>query len=87
MPFEIIWTKKAKKDLKLIDTHIARRIVDRVDDIGQQKEEMIFLEKVKEKDFFKFRVGSYRVFIDKFFATKKLVILHVRHRKNAYKNL
>ncbi len=46
MPFEIIWTKKAKKDLKLIDTHIARRIVDRVDDIGQQKEEMIFLEKV-----------------------------------------
>ncbi len=85
MPFEIIWTNKAKKDLKLIDAHIADRIIGRIDEIV--KEETVFLEKVKGQDFYKYRVGSYRVFIEKLPATRKLIILHVRHRKNAYKNL
>lgn len=86
MPFEIIWTKKAKKDLKLIDAHIANRIISKIDEMGKM-EETVFLEKVKGQDFYKYRVGRYRVFIEKLPAMRKLIIMHVRHRKNAYKNL
>ena len=85
MPFEIIWTSRARKDLKLIDKPIAERIFNKVQEL--EIKEAVFLEKVSGKDFFKFRVGKYRVFIDKFPATKKLVILHVIHRKKAYKNI
>lgn len=85
MPFEIIWTKRAKKDLKLIDKPIARRILEKIEGLGRQEE--IFLGKVKGKDFYKFRVGRYRAFIDKFPATHRLVIIHVRHRRSAYKNI
>ena len=85
MPFEVIWAKKAKNSLKALDKAAARRIVDKVESLAGR--ETVFLEKVKGKDFYKYRVGRYRVFIDKFPATKKLVVLLVRHRKKAYKNI
>lgn len=85
MAFEIIWTDRSKKDLKLIDKTIALRIIDKVDSLG--KLDVIFLEKVEGTDYCKFRVGQYRVLIEKFPATKKLFILKVRHRKKIYKNI
>ena len=85
MSFEIIWSNRAKKDLKNLDKKIARRIVNKIETLREK--ENVFLEKVKDKDFYKYRVGQYRVFIDKFPVTKKLGVLHIRHRKNAYKNI
>ncbi len=85
MPFEVIWTARAKKDLKLVDKPIAGRILRKVDSLGEL--DVVFLEKVVGKDFYKFRIGSYRVLIDKFSATGKLLILRVKHRRNAYKNI
>lgn len=85
MPFEVIWAKRAKKDLKLLGKPNAERIFNKIDGLGKQQ--AVFLEKVAGKDFFKFRVGSYRVFIEKFPATNRLIVLHIRHRRNAYKNI
>lgn len=85
MSFEIVWTHRAKKDLKLLDKAIARRIIDKVDELGLQ--DTVCLEQVKGQEFYKFRVGKFRVFIEKFPAVGKLLILHVKHRKNAYKNI
>jgi len=85
MPFQLIWTNRSKKDLKQIETPIASRIIDKLDALG--KKDFVFLDKVKGTDYYKFRVGDYRVLIDKFPATKKLFIMKVRHRKKFYKNL
>lgn len=85
MVFELIWTGKAKKDLKKLEHLAAKRIFEKI--IKASREEQFFLEKVKGFSFFKFRVGDYRVLIKKFSATKKLVILGIKHRKNTYKNL
>lgn len=85
MPFEIIWTNRARKDLRLIDKGIAGRIFNKIEEFNQK--ETVFLEKIKGKDFFKLRIGSYRVFIDKFPATGKLIVLHVKHRQSAYNKI
>ncbi len=85
MPFEVIWTNRSKKDLKLVDKTMAARIVEKVEALGAQ--DSIFLEKVKGTPYNKFRVGRYRVLIKKFPATKKLFILRARHRKKVYKNI
>lgn len=85
MTFEIIWTRKAAKDLKAIDKKIARRIYEEIEVLKSQNN--VFLEKVKGQEFYKYRIGKYRVFIDKYPASKKLVILRIIHRRKAYKNL
>jgi mRNA-degrading endonuclease RelE of RelBE toxin-antitoxin system len=85
MAFQVIWSNRSKKDLKLLDKKIASRITGKVDLLVSQ--ETIFLEKVKGTDYFKYRVGHYRILIEKFPATKKLFIRKVRHRKKFYKNV
>lgn len=85
MPFEIIWSNRSKKDLKLLDKVAASRIIDRVVSLGKQ--ETVFFEKTKGTPYYKFRVGKYRILIQKFPAKKKIFILKVRHRRKFYKNL
>jgi len=85
MPFEVIWTNRSKKDLKLIDNKTAEKIIEKVEEIG--KRDAVFLEKVKGFKFYKLRVGKYRILIDKFSATKKLLILRAMHRRNVYKKI
>ncbi len=85
MVFQVIWTNRSKKDLKLIDKQTALRIIQKVDELG--KKDIVFLEKVKGTKYQKFRVGSYRILIEKFPATKKLFMLKVEHRKKFYKNI
>ncbi len=85
MPFEIIWADRARKDLKALDRQTAKRVFERV--CGLADTERLFLEKVKGQTFYKFRVGNYRVFIDKYPLKNTLAVLMARHRKKAYKNL
>ncbi len=85
MPFDIIWTKKAEKNLKLIDKKVALIIYEKIEELKMQ--ECIFLEKLKNSNYYKFRIGKYRVLIRKFPAVKKLFIMKVGHRKNIYKKI
>lgn len=85
MAFQVIWSNRSKKDLKLLDKKTASRIADKVDLLALQ--DTIFLEKVKGTTYFKYRVGHYRILIEKFPATKKLFIRKARHRKKFYKNI
>lgn len=85
MVFEVVWTEKSKKGLKLLDKPVADRIISKVEELAEK--DIISLEKLEGKDFFKFRIGDYRVLIRKFVATQKLFILKVGHRRNIYKNI
>lgn len=85
MPFEVIWTERSKKDLKLVDKGIAARIIERAETLALQ--EIGFLEKIRGTKYYKFRVGNYRVLVEKFPATKRLFIARVGHRRNIYKNI
>ena len=83
MHFDLVWTNRAKKDLRLLDRETALRVIKRLEELCGK--EVVFLEKVKGQEFFKQRIGSYRIFIEKLKYSRKLVILNLKHRRNAYK--
>jgi len=82
MPFVLIWTNRSKKDLESLEKQLIRRVVEKMELF--EKEDSVFLESIKGTQYHKVRVGHYRVIVQKFPATKKLVVLRVQHRKNVY---
>ncbi len=81
MPFVIIWSEQAQKDLLKLEKHIAERIIDKLEYANQSG--LLRLEKVEGKDFYKYRVGDYRLFIDKRLVDT-IEIITIRYRENAY---
>lgn len=84
MPLAIVWSNRSRKDLKSLEKQVAKRIFEKI--ISFNAQDLLFLEKVAGQVFFKYRVGSYRIFFEKA-PDGTLIVLTVLHRKNAYKNL
>ncbi|MBS3061977.1 MAG: type II toxin-antitoxin system RelE/ParE family toxin [Candidatus Diapherotrites archaeon] len=82
MPFTLVWTNRAKKDLESLEKELTRRILDKMELF--EKEDSVFLEAVKGTPYQKVRVGHYRVIVQKFPATKKIIVLRIEHRKKVY---
>lgn len=59
--FSVEWSREAVKELKKLDKTIAKRIVDKTDNIKDVPHH--FLEKMVGTDMWKLRVGDYRVLI------------------------
>ncbi len=82
MPFVIIWSETAMKELSKHEKTIADRIVTKIEYANATH--ALRLEKVEGKPYFKYRVGDYRVFIEKRLPDT-IEIIHLEHRKKAYK--
>lgn len=86
MGYEIIWQEKVLKDLEMIDRRDAARVVERVkvhlvrnpDGLGKPLKGVF-------KGLFRYRVGNFRVIYAIDMTEKKIIILHVKHRKEAYR--
>lgn len=85
MAWNIIWTERSKKDLQKLEKDVSRRIFFKV--LEANEKELLFLEAVKGEEFYKYRVGKYRLFISKLESQHTLSVITVRHRRDAYKNL
>ncbi len=59
------------------------KIAKKIDELKIQ--ETPYIEKLEGFDFYKIRIGKYRIIIDKYPATKTLVILRIEDRKKVYK--
>ena len=82
----ITWDPKAREFLRKLDKHLANRIYNAVDQkIG--KDVKRYLETVKGHDFYKIRVGDYRLFVDYHTSEDHLIVRVIDHRSNAYKHL
>lgn len=86
MGYEVIWHEKVLRDLEVIDKKDAARIVEKVktylvqDPAGPGTPlKGIF------KGLFRYRYGMYRVIYAVDMAEKKIIVLHVKHRKEAYR--
>ena len=83
LTFVIRWSIQAKRFLSKLPRQIARRIIGKVNSITAHP--FHFLEHHHGSDFFKLRVGSYRLLVD---VDLKLNVIAVRvlgHRRNIYK--
>ena len=89
MTYSLFYTKRAQNDLSNLDSHIAKRILDKINFLVAQPNPILFAKKLTNSSIgqFRFRVGDYRVVFD---LDNKgiviiLVILTIKHRREAYR--
>ena len=82
--YALDWSERSRKDLKKLDASLIKRITDKAESIRSVPYH--FLERYKDSDLWKLRVGDYRVFIEIDEKNKKLNVEHVENRKKAYKD-
>jgi len=70
MKYEVKWTKTSLDQLKKLDKNIAKRVMDKVEEIT--KNPFNFVKKLKQFNLFRLRVGDYRVIMS--IENKKMII-------------
>ena len=83
MSFEIIWDPKALKFLDKLQKMDASRIANKVNELKEDPTR--YTETLVSYDVYKLRVGDYRIFLDLDYNTKTILVVSIRHRKDAYK--
>ncbi|MFB6246240.1 MAG: type II toxin-antitoxin system RelE/ParE family toxin [Candidatus Pacearchaeota archaeon] len=79
----IKWDKKARKFLRKLPNEISSRIFEKTKEV--KKDVRRYLETLVGRDFYKIRIGNYRLFVDYYPEEDLLYVRAIRHRKNAYK--
>ena len=87
MAYDLIWNEGVLKDLKALDHKTARALVEAIK--GRLAGNPVNLGKPLKgvfKGLHRYRHGDYRVIYALDRADRKVVILHIRHRKDAYRD-
>ena len=82
MSFVIRWSQQAERFVAELPKEIARRIVHKVDSIKDSP--FHFLEHHEGSDFYKLRVGNYRVLVDVDMVKKVICVRVLGHPRNIY---
>lgn len=83
--YEIIFDKKSLEFLNKLEYKIKERIFEKI--ISTKQNPFRYFERLKNRDEYKLRVGSYRVIADIDKTSNIIKIRLIMHRKNIYKNL
>lgn len=87
--WKLMWSESAKKDLSILDKHVAKIIIlnatDALDNIQNPLSVLIPL-KYGKKGQYKYRMGKYRVICTLIANECVILAITVGHRKDVYKN-
>jgi len=84
MSWEIEFTREALRDISRLETKTVERVVDKLEE--SKKNPYHFFQRLVGNDYFKLRVGEYRV-LAFLLNDNKIVVQKIGHRKGIYKNL
>ncbi|MDI6719641.1 MAG: type II toxin-antitoxin system RelE/ParE family toxin [Methanomicrobiales archaeon] len=84
MPYTVIWTAKALKNLKQFPRDTAARIVAAVERV--RDDPLSHLQHLQGSPYFKLRVGNYRVILDLKRNALIIYVIRVGKRENIYDN-
>lgn len=82
MVFEIIWSDSAARQLKRLDRTVARRIFEKVGELGKSPHR--YVQKLVNSPYYRLRVGDYRVIMDIDQGALRILVLKVGHRGSIY---
>lgn len=86
MGYKVIWHEKVLRDLEALDKRDAAKIVEKVNNYLVQNPVGLGTPlKGIFKGLFRYRYGMYRVIYALDMAEEKIIVLHVKHRKEAYR--
>lgn len=77
-------TKRAEKQLDKLDDHIAMPILDAIGNLAENPRPHGY-KKLKGRDAYRIRIGSYRVIYEIFDCTLVIDVVDVGNRKNIYR--
>lgn len=83
MPYSLVYTKKAIKDIKKLDSVTKKRLRQALEKFSQNP--IGYSKKLISSELgeYRFRVGNYRIIFD--LSGKKIIILRIGHRREIYK--
>ena len=82
MPFEIIWSDPAIRQLKKLDRSVAQRVFDKVGELSEKPYR--FVQKLVNSPYYRLRVGDFRVLLDIQGDVLRILVLKVGHRESIY---
>jgi mRNA interferase RelE/StbE len=82
MPFKIIWSESAARQLEKLDRQVARRIVDKVEGIARAPFRGV--RRLVGEPYYRLRVGDYRVILSIQERELHILVLKVGHRESVY---
>ena len=83
--WKIKWSDRSVRQLKKLDKSLARRIVDHVEEI--KDDPYIAVQRLVNSQFFKLRVGDYRVILMLHNDSTTVFVVQIDPRKSDYKTL
>ena len=82
MPWSILWTDQALRDISRLDPTVARRILKKVGEAATNPRR--FFVRLVASDEHKLRIGDYRLFAAIDSASKSILVERVDHRSRIY---
>lgn len=83
--YKIEWKHSAEKELKDIDKLYIPRILEAVEALADNPSPLQHRKLLGVESSYRIRVGDYRVIYQFDAQNKRVVIYHVRHRREAYR--
>jgi mRNA interferase RelE/StbE len=83
--YQIEWKRSAQRELRKLPRPMIERVVVAVENLADDPHPRGVRKLANSDNTYRIRVGDYRIIYDIF--EKKLIveILHIRHRKDAYR--
>jgi len=83
MKYELVYTKRAVKDIQKLDVDVKERIGKTL--LRYKENPLAYAEKLTESllGTYRFRIGDYRIVFD--IENSQTVVLRVGHRREIYK--
>jgi mRNA interferase RelE/StbE len=85
MPYEIIISPRALKDLKNLPKDVTARIVSSLEQLQVDPFNSVY--RLQDTPLYSVHVGEYRVVLDILHEKLLILVVRVGHRRNIYKKL
>jgi mRNA interferase RelE/StbE len=87
MVYEIFIEKKAEKDLRRLPKNYQNKIIQKILNLKDNPKPIEARKITSSENYYRVRVGDYRIIYEINYKEKRINIFRVRHRKEAYRNL
>jgi mRNA interferase RelE/StbE len=82
MPFEVIWSESASRQLERLDRGVARRIFQKVGQLSVDPYRNV--RRLAGEPYYRLRVGDFRVILRIKQLELEVLVLKVGHRESVY---
>jgi mRNA interferase RelE/StbE len=85
MPYEIIISPQAMKDLKNLPKDVSARIISTLEQIQDDPAKSVY--RLQDSSLYSVHVGEYRVILDILHQKLLILVIRVGHRRNIYRKI